>query len=52
MTGISFNGTMYIFSAFYGLISEANIINIHKYLIKKHKIKQYSGFLNGYLQQY
>ena len=33
------NGYVYIFSVDYGTIDTSNIIDIHKYLIKKHGIK-------------
>ena len=35
---IGLYGTVYDFSVDYGAISVDNILNIHKYLIKKHKI--------------
>ena len=31
---------MYYFSVEYNIIDNSNIINIHKYLMKKHDIKQ------------
>ena len=33
------NGNVYEFSVDYNIIDASNIINIHKYLIKKHDIK-------------
>ena len=37
------NGLVYKFSVDYNVIDTNNIINVHKYLIKKHDIKQCLG---------
>ena len=39
MIKIGLNGYVYDFSVDYNIIDTSNIINIHKYLIKKHDIK-------------
>ena len=42
------NGYVYNFSVDYNTIDTSNIIDIHKYLIKKHGIKSLDLFKNVY----
>ena len=49
MNDVSLNGKVYDVSNDCSLIDKNNILNIHKYLIKKkHKIKRDLGILNWY----
>ena len=46
------NGYVYDFSVDYYIIGVNDVINIHKYLMKKHDIKQFFDFLKKYLPNY
>ena len=49
MKNNGFYGYIYVFSVDYYAIADDDILNIHKYLIKKHGIKQYLDLLKKYL---
>ena len=38
------NGYVYHFSVYYNAVAVDDILDIHKYIIKKHDIKQYLDF--------
>ena len=38
------NGYVYHFSVYYNAVSVDDILDIHKYIMKKHDIKQYLDF--------
>ena len=46
------NGYVYDFCVDYNIIDTSNIINIHKYLMKKHDIKKCLELLKKYLLYY
>ena len=46
------NGYVYEFSVHYNIIDASNVINIHKYLMKKHDIKLCLELLKNCLLYY
>ena len=46
------NGYVYDFSVDYYIIGVNDVINIHKYLMKKHDIKQFFDFFKKCLPNY
>ena len=52
MKKIGLNGYVYEFFVDYNIIDTSNIIDIHKYLMKKYDIKSLFGQLKKYLWNY
>ena len=52
MKKIGLNGYVYEFFVDYNIIGTSNIIDIHKYLMKKYNKKSFFGQLKKYLWNY